>query len=206
VFRLSMPDLFDALLLAPLVADTASLAPGIGLQNFRLARADIRGALTRGMLDVAAEVALPDSTGLHRAPLLSEPHVCALRPGHPALAEPLTLGGYLDLDHIHVSGRKRGSGVVDLALRSLGVQRSIRIRLQHYLSVGELVLGSDLAVSLPRSWARTLGLIAQPLPFEVPKMETFLYRHTRSDGDAAVCWLFDRILARPPTGHSRKDQ
>jgi DNA-binding transcriptional LysR family regulator len=199
VFRLSMPDLFDALLLAPLAADTATHAPGIGLHNFRLPRSEIRGALARGTLDVAAEVALPDSTGLIRAPLLGEPHVCALRPGHPALEGEMTLGRYLDLDHIHVSGRKRGPGVVDLALRALGVQRRIRIRLQHYLAVGDLALGSDLAVSLPRSWARTLGLTARPLPFEVPQMETFLYRHIRSDGDAAVCWLFDRILARPVT-------
>lgn len=190
VFRLSMADAFDTLVLPRLIAEFAGSAPGIGLRSFRLPRADIPAALARGTLDIAAEVALPDAPGLIREPLPGEPHVCGLRPGHPAATGPLTMERYLSLEHIHVSGRQRGSGAVDIALRAAGARRRIKLRLQHYLAVPALVTGSDLVVSLPESWARALGLAVRPLPFEVPRMETFLYRHARSDGDAGVLWLF----------------
>lgn len=193
VFRLSMTDAFDTLVLPKLFAGLATSAPGIGLRSFRLPRADIPAALARGTLDIAAEVALPDAAGLIRRPLPPEPHVCGLRPGHPAAHGPLTMDRYLALDHIHVSGRQRGSGAVDIALRAAGLRRRIRVRLQHYLAVPALAMVSDLAVSLPESWARALGLTVLPLPFDVPPMQTWLYRHARSDGDAGVLWLFDRM-------------
>lgn len=203
VFRISMADAFDTLVLPALMREIADVAPGLGLRSFRLARGDISTALARGTLDIAAEVALPDATGLIRQPLLREPHVCGLRPGHPATKRPLTMQRYLALDHVHVSGRQRGSGAVDIALRTAGARRHIKVRLQHYLAVPALVTGSELAVSLPESWARALGLAVLPLPFDVPRMETFLYRHARSDGDAGVLWLFHQMARAVAPGAAR---
>lgn len=198
-FRLSMPDLFNSLVLAPLAARLEHRAPQVSLRNFRAARGELRPALARGNLDLAIEVALPDTTGLIALPFRSERHVCALRPGHPMARAPLTLDRYLALGHVHVSGRRRGSGAVDLALKSIGARRRVHLRLQHFLAVGTVVAGSDLAVSLPESWARLLGLTALPLPFDVPPQDTFLYRHSRSDGDAAVMWLWDMLADQART-------
>lgn len=194
VFRISMLDLFDGLVLKDLVAALGRQAPQVALRSFRLPRADLLGALSHGAVDIAADIALIDTTNLVRAPFLTERHVCALRPGHPLADDALTLERYLALGHIHVSGRRRGSGPVDLALKAAGTRRRIQVRLEHYLAVRDLVLSTDLAVSLPENWARTLGLTYRALPFDVPPLETYLYRHRRSDEDESVLWLFGVIV------------
>lgn len=192
-FRLSLLDLHAEMILPRLLQRLRSVAPGVGLDIQRTARADLSRALSQGTVEIASDIPLADTGNLVAQVALRDPYVCALRPDHPLANEPLTLERYLSLTHIHVSSRPKGAGAVDLALRKSGTRRKIGLRTHSYLAVGDMVRNSDMGVTLTRSWALAQGLTTLPLPLTVAPMEIRLYRHLRSDGDAAILWLFDLI-------------
>ncbi len=193
VFRTSMLELFDAMALPVLIPTLARLAPHVELHSYRVSRGELAGALERGAVDLAVEIPLADTRNLIFETILHESYVCAVRPDHPMVGQDMTLDRYLDLEHIHVSGRPRGVGAEDAALRRIGKRRIIRARLQSHLALADIIRQSDMAVTLTQSRARALGLAVFPVPFDIQPLELRLYRHVRSDGDAAVLWLYDQI-------------
>jgi DNA-binding transcriptional LysR family regulator len=170
-FRLSLLDLHAEMILPRLLQRLRSVAPGVGLDIQRTARADLSRALSQGTVEIASDIPLADTGNLVAQVALRDPYVCALRPDHPLANEPLTLERYLSLTHIHVSSRPKGAGAVDLALRKSGTRRKIGLRTHSYLAVGDMVRNSDMGVTLTRSWALAQGLTTLPLPLTVAPME-----------------------------------
>jgi DNA-binding transcriptional LysR family regulator len=117
-----------------------------------------------------------------------------LRRGHPLAGQPLTLDNYLALGHIHMSSRREGQGHVDAALNSLGRQRNIRMRVQHYMVAPSIALRTDLALTAPLGLVQGLDAILLELPFALPAMQWHLYWHRSADRDQANTWLRDKLL------------
>jgi DNA-binding transcriptional LysR family regulator len=63
------------------------------------------------------------------------------------------MDAYLALEHVLVTGRRRGGGYEDIALGRLGMSRRIRVRCQHYAAAYEIVARSDLLATMARSQA-----------------------------------------------------
>ena len=102
---------------------------------------------------------------------------------------------YLALEHIHVSSRRQGLGLVDTELNRMGYQRKIRLRLQHYMVAPDVVHRSNLALTVPSHWAQKTGLRALELPFVMPAQGSHLLWHKSADGDQANRWVRERIIA-----------
>lgn len=194
VFRFSMNDLAESLLLPGLMEQVGQGAPRMVLESYYRRRRELALALASGELDLAIEAPLLADPNLCHQPLLTEPYVCLVRPGHPLVRDSLGLEQYLQLGHIHISSRRKGPGHVDLALHSLGHARQIRLRVQHYQMAAQLVARSDLALTVPRRLARQLALQVLALPFAVAPLEWHLFWHKSADGDQGNCWLRQRVL------------
>lgn len=193
IFRISLMDLHDSMILPDLMRILQDEAPGVELRITRVARSDLPKALALGSVDIASDIPLPDTSNLVSQMVARETYVCIMRPDHPLKGQELTLEAYLGLTHLHVSARPQGVGAVDIALRKHGAKRRFGLRMQSYLSAAEIVRNSDMAVTLTKRWAKGLNLLAFPLPIAVPPMGIRLYRHVRTDGDPALGWLFDKI-------------
>jgi DNA-binding transcriptional LysR family regulator len=194
VFRLSLNDVTEAIVLPELMHDLSRSAPRMSLESYYTGRADLPMALSSGQLELAIDVAAAADKDLCHQALFTERYVCAVRKDHPLVGNRLTLEQYLELGHIHVSSRRRGPGLVDIQLNKMSCQRQIQLRLQHYLVVPEVVLNSDLALTVPSHWVRWTNMKALELPFDVPELESFLFWHRSADGDAANRWLRERIV------------
>jgi DNA-binding transcriptional LysR family regulator len=138
----------------------------------------------------------------------AERYVCAMRPGHPMAAEPLTLERYLRLNHVHVSTRRQGVGHVDRALERIGRTRTIRLRMMSYMAAPQVVASTDLALTIPRTLASMYGLSALELPFEVGTLDQYLYWHKNADEDRANIWMRGILLdliGKPDALRARKN-
>ncbi len=95
---------------------------------------------------------------------------------------------------------------MDLALGKMGKKRDIALRTQHYLSTPQLVLRTDLALTVPRIFADFLvsntPVRYLDIPFEVPHLETYLYWHESTDQDQANQWMRKLILTLPGKLHT----
>jgi DNA-binding transcriptional LysR family regulator len=96
---------------------------------------------------------------------------------------------------VHASSRRQGPGLVDLALKRLGKQRRIALRLPYHLSLPHIVASTDLAASIPRSLALAHALRAVPLPFATPPAEIHAYWHKSANLDPGSQW-FRELLGR----------
>lgn len=186
-FRIGAGDLSSALILPALLEALAGTAIRLEVRAYE--RRKIVHALAGGEIDLALDaLPLPDPQ-LLSAKLTDDEFVCALRPGHAALVGRFTLARYLALSHVHASGRPRGLGQVDMALKRLGEQRRVAVRTSHHLGLPFLVRQTDLAASIPQRLADAHQLSFRPLPFEMPPMEVHAIWHRRTETDKANRWL-----------------
>ena len=200
-FRVSMTDLSQSMVLPYLFGKITQDAPNVSIDCYQVRRRDMNIELASGNLDLAVDIPLTPDQQIRQAPLFSHPQVCLVRADHSRVKDHLDLDTYLSLNHIHISSRRGGLGQVDLALGKMGKRRKISLRTQHYLATPELVMRSDLALTVPRVFAdfvvSRLPVKYLQLPFEVPNLETYLYWHESTDQDQSNRWMRELILSLP---------
>lgn len=194
VIACSMNDLGETLLLPPILSHLQRLAPSMSLTSYYVPREDMAKELSAGSLDFAIDVPLVADKNLCHAPLNGEDYVCVVRKNHPLVRNDLSMDQYLALGHINVSSRRKGTGIIDMALNNMGVTRDVKVRVQHYMVGAKIVASTDLAWTLPMRLARQLDLQILPLPLEVPMLNWHLFWHKSADEDHANKWLRNIFL------------
>ena len=194
LFSFSVHDSTEALLVPKLMHQLATLAPSVSIECFPVSRKNVARELASGELDFALDIPLFSTPQLCRQHLGTERYVCMLRPDHPDVGSSLSLEQYLDLEHIHVSGRRRGIGHVDMALERLGRQRKIRLRMKNYMAGPQIVRSTNLALTIPRNAVPMPEMKTLELPFNVEPLSHYLYWHKSADQDQASIWMRRLIL------------
>jgi DNA-binding transcriptional LysR family regulator len=138
------------------------------------------------------------SHDVRRERVTAEPLAVLVRKDHPSIEGTLSLDAYLAMEHVLITGRRRGGGYEDIALGRVGMSRRIRVRCQHYAAACEIVARSELLATMARSQAelgsRQDGLQVVPFPLEIPPLEMFLYWHANVDADPGSQWLRAALL------------
>ncbi|MEL7560134.1 LysR family transcriptional regulator [Stutzerimonas chloritidismutans] len=193
-FRISMTDLTEAVVLPPLFQRLRRLAPNVKIESMLAKRRETTKELAAGRLDFAMDAPLNTDPQVRHVKLLEDRYVCAMRRGHPLAKDKLSVEEYLSLSHIHISSRRSGLGMVDLALGKMGQQRKIALRSQHYMMATQVIQQTDMAVTVPERFARRHDLFQVPLPVDIPPLETHIYWHESTDQDPANRWMREQMI------------
>jgi DNA-binding transcriptional LysR family regulator len=177
----------------PLLAKVTREGPGLDISAVRMERRHLEEELESGDLDLAIDIHLLLSPEIRRELLSSEPLVVLARREHPVVQGSLDLATYLSLDHVLVTGRRRGAGYEDAALGKLNLTRRVRVRCQQHAAANELVSQSDLLLTMTRNHALRVNERIQnqllEFPAEIPSFEVFMYWHANVEDDPASSWL-----------------
>ena len=192
--RLHATEQAEIFLLPRLLERLAQRAPGIDLEVEFMRRREIPLALAAGELQLAIDAPLINHSELVSRHLRRDHYVCVMHRNHPLAKTELTLDDFLAARHIHISSRSRGSGHIDLALRSLGHQRRIALRLQHYSSLPSLLQRSDCLAAIPESLAHLGPWQCRPLPFDCAALELQLFWHKNADHEPSIHWLREEVV------------
>jgi len=196
-FSLALRDVLEASVLPPLMARVAQDAPTVGLNTLQVGRRELESELAAGTLDAAIDILLPLSNDIRRTLLATDSTVVLVRRDHPLVRGALDLDGYLALEHIQTSSRRRGPGLEDFELSRMGLQRRVRLRCQHYFAACRAVSQTDLALTMPERLARVVnqqfGNQILPFPLQMPSLDIYLYWHANIDHDPAGVWLREQI-------------
>ncbi|MCO1335578.1 LysR family transcriptional regulator [Microbulbifer sp. OS29] len=193
--RLSMNDMAETLLLPKLLETLEQEAPGITVESFHIPRENLVKELAANTLDFALDIPLATAPQIKQQSLMRDRYLCMLRKDHPlAESASLTLEQYLQLEHIHVSSRRSGPGLEDIALNKLGRRRNIKLRVQHYRVAPLVVLRTDLALTVPASLARQYSARLFELPFQMPQVDWHLLWHKNHHDDPANQWLRTKLI------------
>ena len=123
--------------------------------------------------------------------------VCARR-DHVLFAQRMTLRRYAAARHLLVApfGPTR-PGVVDEALKSRGLTRTISAFVPSFLSAPAVLMESDLIATLPERLARrSPGLATKRAPIALPEFSVEVVWHARGDKDPALKLVRGLISAR----------
>jgi len=196
VFRVSMYDAVEYLLLPRLSEILHATAPNISINSYFVPRKDVIKELTNGNLDVAIDIPLLEDTQIKHCHLIDTHYVCMVRKNHP-LVKPrqrtLTIKDYLKLKHFDVTSQRHGPGVVDAELNKMGVQRTIQMKVEHLLIAAKIVMQSDLAFTSPDHNLQEYNGTMLNLPFNMPYQGWHLYWHRNAEEDKANRWLRQQI-------------
>jgi DNA-binding transcriptional LysR family regulator len=199
LYRMSMSDLAEMLLLPNLFKQLRLQAPRVDVESYSVKRRDIARELASGGLDLAIDAPLIMDPHVKSMSLVTDRQVCVFRADHAQIGDKLSLDNYLSLNHLHVSTRRRGLGQVDLELGKLGAKRRVALRTRHYLMTPSILEQTDLVLTIPKRFAAYIGarhpLRFLELPFRVPPHEVHLFWHESTDQDPANRWMRDIILS-----------
>ncbi|WP_277964193.1 LysR family transcriptional regulator [Pseudomonas sp. RIT-To-2] len=198
-FRLVMSDYGSRVLLPGLVERCRARAPGVEL----LVQHGSRNAMLAAVQDGDADLALGVFPGrlaevVQRSPLFVERFVCLADASTCVGHEGLTLSQWLARPHIVVGGRAVQESEVDQALARLGLQRNVKVTLPHWNVASELVVATDLILTVAmRSLTPVHGdsrlCIFEP-PFDIPCFDFSMVAHRRSDNDPAHAWMRQLVM------------
>ncbi|MFD5703379.1 LysR family transcriptional regulator [Streptomyces lasiicapitis] len=174
-----------------LFARAAAEAPGIRLRFLAESHLDAP-VLREGVADLEVGVIDTVAPEVRVEPLFDDAMVGLVRPGHPLLQGELTPKRFAAADHLTVSRKGRMAGPIDAALAEQGLRRRVVGNVSTYPSALFILLRTDL-VGLSMTWARPLteplGLVAFPIPLELPPLRIAMAWHPRHDADPAHAWL-----------------
>jgi Transcriptional regulator len=202
-FVLGLRDVLEPIVLPPLMRRLAEEAPAVEVATARIDRRSLESELSAGTVDVAIDVLLPLSDKLRSRRISSDRLIVLARRDHPLLRNGLTLETYLCAGHILVSSRRRGRALEDLELSRLGLQRTVRLRCQHYFAAAHVVSQTDLLLTIPERHAavanRQFRNQVFPFPIEGPTLDAYLYWHANAEEDPANRWFrrhLEAVLAK----------
>lgn len=191
-FRIAMRDVMEATFIPPVINKLETEAPNIQMASVHMERKEMEAKLASGEIDFALDVVLPTPQNINQMKLIDDELVVIRQKESSAKCK--TEKQYLAAKHVVVSLRATGPSLVDYALSSVGLNRTIGLRCQHYFAACQVVSQSDMLLTMPKHYAKVLvqhfsNLELQPLPFETPNIDVYLYWHKNHDNDAGNVWF-----------------
>ena len=217
-FRIAMSD-YAALTLLPSIADrVVKLGPNVNLRIFPLSRPDLVEHLDRGTVEMAIGWFNNLPNRMRRMSVLVETETLIVRSGHPLTREKPSIERLFDFPHVVVELSGSGERPIDGFIDEQGVERRVwierllleqenqahgpvgrvAISLPHYSAVANLVAGSDMIATLPRSIAMHEAarepLVLLEMPYEPLQVSIETVWHELGDRDPGLQWFKDQIL------------
>jgi DNA-binding transcriptional LysR family regulator len=198
VFNIAAADIATLAILPALARQLERERAKTAFHWLQAPRQEVASDFAAGQLDFAIDIpafARPDLASQH---LFSDRYVCVLRRDHPRAGGRFTLAHFLALGHIAVSTRRRGKGVVDVALGRIGQRLTPTMRLPHFQPAFHAVMASDLALVAPLSLAQRYDVAIRDLPVETPELDLMLFWRRDAMGDTGLAWARAMLVAATP--------
>ena len=174
-----------------LIARIARQAPGLRLRFVPKPDKD-SAPLREGTIDLDTGV-VGKTTGpeVIAQALFRDRFIGVVRKGHPLSRGRITPARYAAGQHILVSRRGLDQGLIDEALKPLGLDREIATIVGGFAAALALARASDLIASVPERHTGNMrtGMHSFPLPVPSPEFTISLLWHPRLDADPAHRWL-----------------
>lgn len=158
---------------------------------------DVFKDLAEGRLDLVlySDATIPES--LRSESLFEESYSFIVRNKHPVLKEQkngtVPLKNFLAWPHILVTVFGGRYGEIDRALKNIGMERHIAMRLPYFSTAPLIVTQTDMLLTLPSRMAKHFASILKLQCLDTPiEISNFGYRqiwHQRTDHDPAMIWL-----------------
>lgn len=193
--RLAMTDYASSVVLAPLAAICAEVAPGITLEvvPWHERAHEESGMVTTHL--VLSPLAVPST---HRVePLFQDVFLCV--PGRRLRhsKSSITMKEYLSFRHISVETEAKQPNLIDRSLAESGLQRRVAVHVPYMLAALRMLETTDLLLTIPARIAEPVlsrfNLPKLKAPKEIPAIRYSMIWHPRFESDQLHVWLRETV-------------
>ena len=192
-FTIGMTDIGEIYFLPTLIECLRRDAPGVTLSTVRNTAVNVREELEAGKVDLAIGLLPQLKAGFFQRRLFTQSYVCLMRRGHRLDKRKISLAEFSAAEHLVVVSAGTGHGKVDELLQRSGIERTVRLTVPHYVSVGHILQGSDLITTVPERLADRLldhfGLAKLAHPAKLPDIAINVFWHAKYHRSPANRWL-----------------
>ena len=204
-FRIAATDDAIEIIVTPLIERLRNAAPSILMDIVGVAE-DVANDLAATKIDVAIAAGWWLRHTRNREPLLRDRYV-----GISASKKRYDLANYAGAEHVLVAPHGRNPGVVDSALRKIGMTRKVAITVPDFASAARLVAAGSMIATMPSRiavhYSKHYRLNVFELPLQLPELDIAVASHPRAMSDPAIIWLMDEIRGsarrRKPVSRAR---
>jgi DNA-binding transcriptional LysR family regulator len=190
---IAMTDIGEIVFLPELVEHLRRVAPGVSLSTVRTTATNLRDDMEAGKVDLAIGPLPQLKAGFFQRRLFRQRYVCLFRRGHALDRRRLSLSDFKAAEHLVIVSAGTGHGKVDELIRRAGVERSVRLTVPHFVSVGHLLQRTDMVATvterLAESLAEPFALSYRPHPVELPEVAINVFWHAKVHRSPAHQWL-----------------
>ena len=190
-FTIGTTDIGEIYVLPALLERLRRDAPGVTLNTVR--NALVRDELEAGKVDIAIGFLPHLKAGFFQRRLFTQSYVCLMRRGHHLDKARMSQREFSAAEHLVVLSAGSGHDKVDSLFQRSGIERSVRLNVPHYVSVGHILQHSDLIATVPERLADRLldpfGLAKVPHPAKLPEIAINVFWHAKYHRSPANRWL-----------------
>lgn len=190
---IGMTDIGEIVFLPRLVERLRTAAPGLALSTVRTTATNLREDMESGKVDLAIGPLPQLKAGFFQRRLFRQRYVCLFRKGHALDRRRVTLADFKAAEHLIIVSSGTGHGKVDELIRRAGVERTVRLTVPHFVSVGHILKQSDMVATvterLAESLAEPFGLSFRPHPVALPEVAINVFWHAKVHRSPAHQWL-----------------
>jgi len=172
-------------------------APGINIYAVPYTLTNGENLLNNAEVELIFGPMMDMSGRINSEPLFSCKHVCVMRANHPLAKKPMTLQDYTSADHLLVSLSGNTDTVTDDILHQHGLKRRIAMTVNHFSSIGPLLVDSDLIAMAPSIAVKdeifSGELVLVDLPMDIPLRQIGYFWHQRQAQDKGLIWLREHM-------------
>jgi DNA-binding transcriptional LysR family regulator len=190
---IGMTDIGEIVFLPELVERLRREAPGIALGTVRTTATNLRDDMEAGKVDLAIGPLPQLKAGFFQRRLFRQRYVCLFRKGHALDRKRLTLADFKAAEHLIIVSAGTGHGKVDDLIRRAGVERSVRLTIPHFVSVGHLLQRTDMVATVTERLAESL---VEPFdlrflrhPVDLPEIAINVFWHAKVHRSPMHQWL-----------------
>lgn len=192
--RVSASDYANTAVLPKLMGRLAQEAPQMRVAIGTFTSSDPIQELIAGKTDLLIGAFSKTSPDVHRYDLFVDELVCVVRKGHPSICGKLNLKQFRACSHITVQPQQGSvGGSVDDLLAHMAIRRNVGLSLPHLFSAIQVVLASDLMLTIA---SRVASLFEAVYPVQVIRhplqLKPFVVSqlwHERTHLDPALAWF-----------------
>lgn len=198
-FQCGLRDALEYLLMPALMQRVRQQQWQVRFHSQRVSGEDIEGLILSGALDMAVSLEYPAGEQIASRELLREELSVMVGRKHPAYASgQLSLEDYVASDHVLVTLNERERGLIDQDLRGIGgSQRKIALHCEHYHAAAQVVADTDLLLTMPRTYARSLAKLngnrLLAVPFDYRSIPIRLYWRKSLSEEPYMIWLMEQL-------------
>ncbi len=198
-FTLAMGDYCEVAYLPRVLAALRTDAPNIHLSMIAPAGATLRKELKEGVVDLVWDASPIDYAGYQSEKLIDDSVVWIMSKNHPLTKkETLSAEDYQSASHIRLDPGFTYVHDFDRYVRQKGIHRDFDVEVARIVPMVFIVAETDHVATMPRrmaeKFAKSLSLVIQPLPFDIPSSPLFQSWHSSMENDPGHQWLRQRLL------------